>query len=148
MTHDLDGWHDGRAADGSVCLGQPLVRTFYSSRTLSEILALLQGDLDPSGRAELRKTWQSLDESAWRQALERGFLPDSELPPVKVDARPLAWGAPPAAAAATRGKTASSSAFQVWTSPTTRPPSPITAIFTVVFPTSTTANITHLPMVK
>ena len=98
LTHDLDGWHDGRAADGSVCLGQPLVRTFYSSRTLSEILALLQGDLDPSGRAELRKTWQSLDESAWRRALERGFLPDSELPPVKVDARPLAWGAPSAAA--------------------------------------------------
>jgi molybdopterin-containing oxidoreductase family iron-sulfur binding subunit len=30
----------------------------------------LQGDLTPDGHAELRKTWQSLDENAWRQALE------------------------------------------------------------------------------
>ena len=92
LTHDLDGWHDARAVDGSVCLGQPLVRTFYSSRTLSEVLALLQGDLAPDARAELRKSWQALDEGAWRQALERGFLPDSALPAVQVEARAIGRG--------------------------------------------------------
>ncbi|WP_434457505.1 TAT-variant-translocated molybdopterin oxidoreductase [Stutzerimonas urumqiensis] len=96
LTHDLDGWHDSRAADGSVCLGQPLVRTFYSSRTLPELLALLQGDLNPNGRAELRKTWQALDDAAWRRALELGFLPDTAVAPVEVSAGPIAWETPPA----------------------------------------------------
>jgi molybdopterin-containing oxidoreductase family iron-sulfur binding subunit len=95
LTHDLDGWHDGRAADGSVCLGQPLVRAFYSSRTLSEILALLSGDLQPDGRAELRKTWASLDERAWRKALELGFVPDTSFPSITVEAAPIRWDAPP-----------------------------------------------------
>ncbi len=95
LTHDLDGWQDARAADGSVCLGQPLVRTFYSSRTLSEVLALMQGDLNPDGRAELRKTWQSLDESAWRQALERGFIENTALPPLAIEAAPATWDAEP-----------------------------------------------------
>ncbi|WP_312514799.1 TAT-variant-translocated molybdopterin oxidoreductase [Stutzerimonas nitrititolerans] len=96
LTHDLDGWHDSRAADGSVCLGQPLVRTFYSSRTLSEVLALMQGDLNPDGRAELRKTWQTLDDTAWRQALERGFITDTAFPALTVEAAPITWEAPPA----------------------------------------------------
>ncbi|WP_417778710.1 TAT-variant-translocated molybdopterin oxidoreductase [Stutzerimonas xanthomarina] len=96
LTHDLDGWHDSRAADGSVCLGQPLVRTFYSSRTLSAVLALMQGDLNPDSRAELRKTWQALDDTAWRQALERGFITDTAFPALTVEAAPITWHAPPA----------------------------------------------------
>ncbi len=93
LTHALDGWCDSRAADGSVCLTQPLVRPFYSSRTLAEVLALMQGDLSPDAQALVRQTWQMLDDNAWRQALELGFIRDSAFPPVEVSARAPQWDA-------------------------------------------------------
>ncbi|MFL9813290.1 TAT-variant-translocated molybdopterin oxidoreductase [Stutzerimonas sp. VN223-3] len=91
LSHALDGWCDMRAADGSVCLAQPLVRPFYSSRSPDEILALLQGQLTPDARAMVRQTWQSLDDRAWREALERGFIRASAYEPVEVTVKPPRW---------------------------------------------------------
>lgn len=97
MSHALDGWCDLRAADGSVCLAQPLVQTFYSSRSPSEILALLQGELSPDAHTQVRQTWRQLDDSAWREALELGFIRDSAYEPVAVTIQPPRWDTPESA---------------------------------------------------
>lgn len=91
LTHALDGWCDSRAADGSVCLTQPLVRPFYSSRTASEVLALLQGDISPQAPAMVRETWSELDDSEWRQALELGFIPGTAFRPIDAGAMAPRW---------------------------------------------------------
>ncbi len=93
LTHALDGWCDSRAADGSVCLTQPLVRPFYSSRTQAEVLALMMGDLSPDALALVRQTWQTLDDDAWRKALELGYIRDSAFAPVEVSAGAPRWDA-------------------------------------------------------
>ncbi|MGA6097645.1 TAT-variant-translocated molybdopterin oxidoreductase [Stutzerimonas marianensis] len=94
LTHALDSWCDGRAADGSVCLTQPLVQPFYSSRTASEVLAVLQGELSPDAQGLVRETWPMLDDRRWRQALELGFIRDSALPTIEARARPPRWDPP------------------------------------------------------
>lgn len=91
LAHALDGWGDARAADGSVCLMQPLVRPFYSCRSPTEILALLQGEQSPDGQALVRRTWRALDEAAWREALERGYLEGTAFSPLALSAAPPAW---------------------------------------------------------
>ncbi|MGK9067325.1 TAT-variant-translocated molybdopterin oxidoreductase [Stutzerimonas chloritidismutans] len=96
LTHALDGWYDSRAADGSVCLIQPLVRPFYSSRTLAEVVALMMGELSPDARALVRQTWSALDDDAWRKALELGFIQGSAFAPVEARARLPEWDEEPA----------------------------------------------------
>ncbi|HCJ28811.1 MAG TPA: molybdopterin oxidoreductase, partial [Pseudomonas sp.] len=44
-------------------------------------------------QALVRQTWQMLDDNAWRQALELGFIRDSAFPPVEVSARAPQWDA-------------------------------------------------------
>lgn len=91
MSHGLDGWGDLRAADGSVCLAQPLVQPFYATRTLSQILAMLMGDPVPGDFALVRQTWAELDEASWRLALERGFIQGSEFAAIEPPPAAVHW---------------------------------------------------------
>ncbi|MFK4134742.1 TAT-variant-translocated molybdopterin oxidoreductase [Pseudomonas luteola] len=88
-SHSLDGWSDARAADGSVCITQPLVQPFYSACSPGEILALFMGGLTPDARSQVRETWRELSEDAWRRAVALGFIEGSALPPVQVVAAPV-----------------------------------------------------------
>lgn len=97
LSDALDNWSDARAADGSVCIQQPLVSPFYSSKALAEILPLFAGEASADALAEVRKTHAGLNNDAWRKALELGFVPGSELPAVDADAAPVRLvNAPPA----------------------------------------------------
>jgi len=89
LSHPLEAWHDGLAADGTPCLGQPLIEPLHATRSASELLALLRGEPTADSHAQLRETWQSLDEAAWRAALERGFIEGRQPTPVAVSAAPV-----------------------------------------------------------
>jgi molybdopterin-containing oxidoreductase family iron-sulfur binding subunit len=84
LSHALDGWGDARAADGSVVLVQPLMMPQYGTRTLPQILELLQGRV-LDAQAIVRQTWSSLDEPAWQLALSQGWV-EQPPPPTKVTA--------------------------------------------------------------
>ncbi|EIK94794.1 molybdopterin oxidoreductase, iron-sulfur binding subunit [Pseudomonas sp. M47T1] len=72
LSHALDGWADARAADGSSVIVQPLMAPLYPTRTLAQVVELLQGR-DADAHAIVRQTWAALDDNAWQQALSRGW---------------------------------------------------------------------------
>jgi molybdopterin-containing oxidoreductase family iron-sulfur binding subunit len=83
LEHDLETWSDARAIDGTVSLIQPLVRPFYSVRSRHTILGNFAADTSET-RATVQDTWRqawgSDFDARWRDALYRGFIPDSAEP--------------------------------------------------------------------
>ena len=78
MPHLLESWSDGRAADGSAVLVQPLVRPWLEVRSRHALLEGLIGG-ERSDREIVRQTWRDqLDDKAWVEALVSGLLPLSE----------------------------------------------------------------------
>ena len=98
LSHPLEAWHDGRAPDGTATLAQPLVRPFYDTRTVTEVVDLLA---DPAagrrGAAALRESWVPLGEEGWRAAVAGAVVPDSAARPETVRAAPLVLPPIPAA---------------------------------------------------
>jgi MoCo/4Fe-4S cofactor protein with predicted Tat translocation signal len=91
LAHELESWSDGRAWDGSVSIGQPLIHPLHQGRTAIEVLALVLGDKVDDGYDIVRRTfgqWLSAMtfEKQWRKALHDGVLEGSALPAVKVAA--------------------------------------------------------------
>ncbi|WP_275629515.1 4Fe-4S dicluster domain-containing protein [Pseudomonas sp. 273] len=74
LSHPLESWSDARAADGSACLVQPLVRPLYATPGLHQLLEMLLNGARGDGHALLRQTWAEHDLPAWRAALERGWI--------------------------------------------------------------------------
>ncbi len=98
LNHALDGWSDARAADGSSCIVQPLIEPLYATRTVHQVLALLQGRTQDA-LALVRETWNSVPEASWLQALARGWIegsaPVEQVPvagPVSLSAAPTGEG--------------------------------------------------------
>lgn len=85
LSDALDNWSDARAVDGSLCLQQPLVAPFYNSKALAEIIPLFAGQLNANAQAEVRKTFPELNDAAWREALELGYVKGSAALPVAVE---------------------------------------------------------------
>ncbi len=86
LAHCLESWSDGRAADGSAVVIQPLVRPFLNVRSRHALLASILG-----GRASdydlVRETWDApASEERWRQILLAGIVPDSRPSPVALGA--------------------------------------------------------------
>ncbi|KKW90649.1 TAT-variant-translocated molybdopterin oxidoreductase [Sphingobium chungbukense] len=93
MPHLLESWSDGRAADGSAVLMQPLVRPWLQVRSRHALLEALMGG-DRADRDIVRETWaDALDEEGWTRALVSGIIaggepaaaspPGAEPPPVQ-----------------------------------------------------------------
>jgi molybdopterin-containing oxidoreductase family iron-sulfur binding subunit len=79
LAHTLESWSDGRAADGSAVLIQPLVRPFYDVRSDHIVLAKLGGDLGASDYALVQQTWAAIWgalQPNWDQALVKGIAPE------------------------------------------------------------------------
>ena len=86
-AHFLESWGDGRAADGTVTLQQPIIEPLYGGRSLAELLAVLAGRGETPGYDLVRARWQELDDERFRRVLHDGLLPESAPPTV---APPLA----------------------------------------------------------
>jgi molybdopterin-containing oxidoreductase family iron-sulfur binding subunit len=77
--HPLEEWSDARAWDGTLSLGQPLVRPLRDGRTPAELLAALAGDRDPAAHRLLIETHADVDVDA---ALVSGLVAHSASPEI------------------------------------------------------------------
>jgi MoCo/4Fe-4S cofactor protein with predicted Tat translocation signal len=122
-AHYLESWGDVRAADGSVCLIQPLIAPLYGGRTAGELLAVMAGEPERSAYDVVREYWRRTFEengagtfvgrngrpfadfeAFWRASVHDGFVAGTALPPLPRTARL----APPAAAVPSTGQAAPS----------------------------------------
>ncbi len=77
-AHYLEAWGDARAWDGTVSICQPLIQPLYNGKSSDQVLAMLAQEPETETDAIVRKTFaDSLDDTAWRQALNDGLIPDS-----------------------------------------------------------------------
>ncbi len=87
-AHWLESWCDGRSADGTVCIGQPLIRPLFDGLTPSELLATLSGLATTDGQSLVRETFgggEDVWDPAWRTAVHDGVVKNTasiEIPPV------------------------------------------------------------------
>ena len=59
-AHELEGWGDARAFDGTVSIQQPLIEPLYGGKTAAELLAgALNGVVDATGYDLVRAYWTS-----------------------------------------------------------------------------------------
>ena len=94
-AHWLESWGDAKSADGTVCIGQPLIRPLFDGLTPSEFLATISGLATTDGQSLVRATFGAGDEAwdpAWRKAVHDGVVQDTailETPPVKRSITPI-----------------------------------------------------------
>jgi molybdopterin-containing oxidoreductase family iron-sulfur binding subunit len=83
LQHELESWSDARATDGTVSIIQPLVRPFYDVRSVHTVLEKIAGrstkDRDIV-EATWRAAWGDAFAERWRDALLKGYVPDSAPP--------------------------------------------------------------------
>ncbi|MBW8783021.1 MAG: molybdopterin oxidoreductase, partial [Novosphingobium sp.] len=75
LAHPLESWSDGRAADGTAVIVQPLVRPFYDVRPLHKLVAAIGGDFAADDHALVQQTWTATWgalQPNWDQALLKG----------------------------------------------------------------------------
>jgi MoCo/4Fe-4S cofactor protein with predicted Tat translocation signal len=93
-AHYLEAWSDVRASDGTVSIIQPLVAPLYGGKSGHELLAILLGDLNPSGYQIVRDYWRRYlpaedFERFWRTALHDGVMANTAFFPRQVEMQPL-----------------------------------------------------------
>lgn len=89
MPHLLESWSDGRVADGSAVLVQPLVRPWLEVRSRHALLEGLMGGNRPD-REIIRESWRdTLDDDAWSKALVSGTIPNSHPAAASPQAAPV-----------------------------------------------------------
>ncbi len=84
-THYLEQWGDVRAFDGTVSLIQPLIAPLYNGKSDYEFIFSLIGSSETAGYDIVRKYWQGQVkdgdfDTAWRKALNDGFIANTALP--------------------------------------------------------------------
>ncbi len=90
-THYLEQWGDVRAFDGTVSLIQPLIAPLYNGKSEYEFVSALLGSPETTGYDIVRKYWQDQIkgdfDTAWRKALNDGFIANTALPAKSVSAK-------------------------------------------------------------
>jgi len=85
LAHFLESWGDGRAADGTLSLQQPLTAPRVEGHTTSEILSALLGEPAVTSHDLLVSYWRHARTDAgasWESWLTRGIVPGSAFPSV------------------------------------------------------------------
>jgi MoCo/4Fe-4S cofactor protein with predicted Tat translocation signal len=111
-AHYLEAWSDARTYDGTVALGQPLIRPLYNGKTPAELLSLLvaggRGGMPKNRGLQLcQQTFAELTggdaaaltlpasaERPWKAAVQSGLVDGSTLPSLTPTRQSLAaaWG--------------------------------------------------------
>jgi molybdopterin-containing oxidoreductase family iron-sulfur binding subunit len=86
LAHPLESWWDGRAADGTVVIAQPLVRPLFGGVASARLIEALLGRYDADPREVVQQTWRAAwgaeFADRWSAALVRGLVADSAPPAV------------------------------------------------------------------
>ena len=85
VCHSLESWNDGIAADGSVCVGQPLINPLFGGLSVIETLSVVANGAMAKG-IDIVKETTGLSNSAWTSAVHDGFVADSAAKPAEVKA--------------------------------------------------------------
>ena len=86
LTHYLESWGDGLAADGSYVSVQPMILPLFGGWSELDLLAKFAGLLKPTGPELIQETFKALAKptefvGAWAKFLHDGFLADSAAKP-------------------------------------------------------------------
>ena len=87
-AHWLEAWNDGQSADGTTCIGQPLIEALFGGLSSSEFLAILAGEKITDSHSLVRNTLNPNADQwnpAWRKAVHDGVVANTatlEAPPV------------------------------------------------------------------
>ncbi|QSQ27926.1 TAT-variant-translocated molybdopterin oxidoreductase [Pyxidicoccus parkwayensis] len=79
-AHPLETWSDGRAADGTVAIAQPLIQPLFNGVPESELLALFLADAFRPAYQMLREYWQGQSanaadfETRWETWVSEGVI--------------------------------------------------------------------------
>jgi MoCo/4Fe-4S cofactor protein with predicted Tat translocation signal len=93
-THELEGWGDARAYDGTTSIIQPLIAPLYNGKSAIEFVALLSGQADATGYDLTRAYWQKQHtgtdfEQFWRKSLHDGWIEGTAFTPKSINAKSL-----------------------------------------------------------
>ncbi|MBI5363302.1 MAG: TAT-variant-translocated molybdopterin oxidoreductase [Planctomycetes bacterium] len=82
-AHFLESWSDGRAADGTLSIVQPLILPLYNGKTAHDLFALMLDKGTMSAYDLVREQWQKQlgadgFEAKWRRVLHDGVLANSQ----------------------------------------------------------------------
>jgi MoCo/4Fe-4S cofactor protein with predicted Tat translocation signal len=85
-THYLEAWSDGRAYDGTITIGQPLIMPLADRRSPLEVLAMFTDQPERTSEEIVRSrfnetTGMANADQRWRRALHDGVLAGSALSP-------------------------------------------------------------------
>lgn len=88
LSHELEGWGDGRSIEGSATIVQPVIAPLYPSRSTHQLVDLLRGVNDPLPDAAVRETWRSTwgteFDARWARALHAGFVEGASAQPLEL----------------------------------------------------------------
>ncbi|MGZ3442886.1 MAG: 4Fe-4S dicluster domain-containing protein, partial [Polyangia bacterium] len=79
-AHELESWGDGRAADGTVTLQQPILQPLFNGVTVAELWSTFLGEGGMGGYNLLRAAYPTLDEVAFQRQLQKGVVDNTALP--------------------------------------------------------------------
>jgi molybdopterin-containing oxidoreductase family iron-sulfur binding subunit len=101
QAHDLEAWSDARAFNGSATILQPTIAPLYGGKTAAELLAIVNGQGEPTSLEVTRGYWQRWYRGAdfeqfWRASLNDGVVANTAYPPRQVKLTPPAPRAFPA----------------------------------------------------
>jgi molybdopterin-containing oxidoreductase family iron-sulfur binding subunit len=92
-AHYLEAWSDAQSYDGTASIVQPLIEPLYEGRSAHEVVAMLAGLQETSGReivlAHWRSRWEARHEKSpfeefWQKALHDGVIPGTAFQPKPV----------------------------------------------------------------
>ena len=83
VAHELESWTDGWAYDGSLCIGQPLIKPLFGGLSVLESLAVFFG-METTDGLEIVKQTAGLPDQLWAQSVHDGFVTNSAAHPVNV----------------------------------------------------------------
>jgi molybdopterin-containing oxidoreductase family iron-sulfur binding subunit len=93
QAHEFESWSDARAFDGTSTVLQPLIAPLYGGRTANEILAIVNGQGEPTSLEVIQGYWRRQVkgggfEQFWRRSLNDGFVAGTALPAKAVELLP------------------------------------------------------------
>ncbi len=92
QAHELEGWGDARAYDGTVSIIQPLIAPLYNGKSTLECVSLLNSQSDATGYDLTRAYWQKQHASSdfeafWRKSLHDGWIDGTTAPAKQLAAK-------------------------------------------------------------
>ena len=82
QSHYLESWGDGRGADGTISIIQPLIVPLYDTKTIHELIHYIGFQEIKSSHDIVKEYWTS--KTNWNDALKNGFIGNTDFKPLRL----------------------------------------------------------------